>query len=191
MNNHEKQLVKAILTSPTRLKWSAQGLGMLRTYLSPEVRLHIWDSSLKVYGASPLHTHPWHLHSRIVAGELRQIRYTPDDKHGQPYKKQRILCGPGTCVQSPVEEVKLAASLWERYLEGMEYTQTADEIHESLPVDGTVTLVTRTFLADANHADVYWQGGGDFVSAEPRHATPEEVQFVTQSALNRWFQPTN
>ena len=84
MNSHSlsKQLVKAILKSPYELKWSVQGLGMLRTYLSDEVRLHIWDRRLQIPQVSPLHDHPWHLDSEIVAGELRQHRYTVVRKPG-------------------------------------------------------------------------------------------------------------
>src|SRR5579859_3298084 len=54
---------------------------------------------------------------------------------------------------------------------GQTYHQEKDEIHESLPFDGTVTLVTRTFTADRDHARVFWRGTGDFVTAEPRAAT--------------------
>lgn len=53
-----KLFVKTILSNPENFKWSIQGLGMLRVYLSDEVRLHIWDSRFKVPGVSPLHNHP-------------------------------------------------------------------------------------------------------------------------------------
>jgi hypothetical protein len=191
--NHKvtKELVRAVLSSPDKLKWSVQGLGMLRTYLSKEVRLHIWDSSPKVYNVSPLHTHPWHLDSYIVTGELRQCRYkladVPNAAGSLPYNMATIKCGENACTMSDPVKVGLFRWPMESYTEGMTYHQDNTEIHESLPADGTITLVTRTFTEDTEHAQVFWQGNGGFVSAEPRAATPEEVLQITQNALARWF----
>lgn len=187
-----KELVKAVLSSPSGLKWSVQGLGMLRTYLSPEVRLHVWDSTPRVYNVSALHTHPWHLDSYIVCGELRQCRYkvvgVGDYLQGTlDYNEATIKCGEGACTMSEPEPVKLFRMPMESYTEGQSYYQSNDEIHESLPEEGTITLVTRTFTEDRDHARVFWQGKGGFVSAEPRTATPAEVADITQNALAKWF----
>lgn len=186
----KKLLVKAILEKAESYKWSLQGLGMLRLYLSNEVRLHVWDDRYKIDHVSPLHTHPWNFDSEIVAGVVRQIRYEVYDAacdHLPVYNRVLIKCGANACTMSDAEQVRLFGSTLERYEEGKSYNQVADEIHESFPENGTVTAITRTFKADTEHAYVLWQGNGGFVSAEPRPATPEEVQAITKNALDRWF----
>lgn len=72
-----KLLVKSILENPTpqTRNWSLQGFGFLRSYLSSELRLHVWDSRYRVKNVSGIHTHPWDFDSYIVAGELHQFRY--------------------------------------------------------------------------------------------------------------------
>lgn len=190
--NETKQLVKAILQSPYGLKWSVQGLGMMRTYLSPELRLHIWDSSLKVPNVSPIHDHPWHFKSTVVAGRLRNQTFrliAPPREYGyEELQMSTILCGENACTVSDPEKVWARRMQEEIYYEGMDYSQFRDEIHESLPDDGTVTLVRRTFIGDRDHARVFWRGDGPWVDAKPRQATGEEVSRVTQGALNAWFQ---
>lgn len=197
--NVVKRLVKAILTSPHDLKWSTQGLGMLRTYLSPELRLHVWHPAFAVPNASPLHDHPWHLDSVIVAGILQQHRYMEareystsyagrlDRKlHASPFKFSTIKCGKDACTLSEPEGIQLVQLDMETFHEGDCYRQRKDEIHESLPQPGTVTLVQRTFDGDTEHARVFWREG-NFVSAEPAPASRDEINFGTQYALHRWF----
>lgn len=75
----------------------------------------------------------------------------------------------------------------EIYTEGMSYKQTKDEIHYSIPEDGTVTIITRTFHEDRDHAMVYWRGKGGWVDAKPRPAEKNEVLLVAQRALEMWF----
>lgn len=197
MHEKVKLLIGDILKHPSdqSRKWSVQGLGMMRFYLSDSVRLHIWDSSLKVPGASALHTHPWDLDSVVVAGRYKQHRYTEtpadstvwDDHVKQQFKAVTIQCGEGACVMSEPEEVTLVEGMLETYLEGMGYHQDSNEIHWSIPEDGTVTLVTRTFKADRDHARVLWRGKGPWVDAKPRPATPLEIVNVTARALETWF----
>lgn len=185
-----KLLVKAVLTSPFNLKWSVQGLGMLRTYLSPEVRLHIWDSSLRVKNVSPIHDHPWHLDSLIVSGCLKQHRYTLDRigalnplLMGEELQMTKIQCGENACIKT--EPVRVTAYKWplEVYFADATYRQTKDEIHETKAVDGTVTLVNRTFEGDRETARVFWRGDGGWIDAAPRPATTEEIDRVCNRAL--------
>lgn len=191
--NHQltKQLVKAVLKSPYALKWSAQGLGMLRTYLSEEVRLHIWDKSLQIENVSPLHDHPWHFDSHVVVGEIRQHRFTLHTKIDKPDKSEwnlsLIKCGAGACTLSDPVPVILRELPLEVFREGDDYRQHRNEIHQSTPVDGTVTLITRRFAVNRDAARVFWKGKGGFVSAEPRPASFEEVKRVTEKALDLWF----
>lgn len=182
--------IRQILERADSYSWSLQGLGMLRLYLSREVRLHVWDSRFVAPGASVIHTHPWQFESFVVSGEVRQFRYTEaaslrEGRNGVPYRRQRILCGPEGCAEGLPEEVVLLRGGLETYQAGALYSQEAAEIHESLPIPGTVTVVERTFLDDADHAFVYFQGE-EWVSALPRPALPEEVQAIVGLALRRW-----
>lgn len=70
-----KLLVKAILEKARAYKWSIQGFGMLRLYLSAEVRLHVWDSRFRVPGVTDIHDHSWDFESEVAAGEVLQRRY--------------------------------------------------------------------------------------------------------------------
>lgn len=197
MSNEQliKETVKAILVRPHGFKWSVQGLGMLRTYLSDEVRLHVWDSAVRIPNVSPMHDHPWHLDSYIVAGEVRQFRYTienpPTDERFHRglirFNYATIKCGENACTVTEPQPVYLRQGLLEQYKEGQNYRQDKYEIHESLPLDGTVTLVKRTFTPDRDHARVFWEGDGGFVSAEPRAATHEEIELITMRSLEKWF----
>jgi hypothetical protein len=183
-------LVKQILNNATNYKWSIQGLGMLRLYLSDEVRLHVWDNRYRIDSVSPLHTHPWNFTSDIVAGIVRQVRYTRAahwQSGGLDYSSTLIKCGAGAHTLEEPSTVRLLAAPMETYTQGQNYMQVADEIHESFPENGTVTIITRTFKADTEHAYVLWLGNGGFVSAEPRTATESEVFSITQNALARWF----
>lgn len=185
-------LVENILKHPKDFEWSVQGLGMMRVYLSQAVRLHIWDSALKVPGVSPLHTHPWDMTSTVVAGRYKQHRYFEDSdpmarELGEEFNVVTIKCGENACTMEEPKKVRLIEAPLEIYKEGASYFQNNNEIHLSCPEDGTVTLVERTFKADRDHAKVFWRGKGDWVDAKPRPAEPHEVQEVTDRALRIWF----
>jgi hypothetical protein len=189
VDQHTLLLVKNILERPAGFDWSVQGLGMMRIYLSDEVRLHIWDSRLKVPAVSAIHSHPWDLTSLVVAGHYKQHRYVFPGRYdvGEEFQCATIKCGENACVTQEPETVALAEGSLEIYKAGQDYFQSKDEIHLSIPEDGTVTLVTRTFHADRDHAKVYWRGRGAWVDAKPRPAMEEEVKAVTQHALEAWF----
>lgn len=183
-------LVKAILEHPGDFEWSLQGFGMMRTYLAPEVRLHVWDSRYRVDGVTDMHTHPWHFHSEVIVGHVINTRYVHtmrDDKHAMRYRQKEILCGVGGHETGRENNVLLMRDSPEIIIAGQTYTQLAHEIHSSAPADGTVTIITREFLDDADHAFVYALEGSDWVSAEPRPATAEEVKEICSSALRAWF----
>lgn len=110
-----------------------------------------------------------------------------DDGRLLDFNKVRITCGANACTTGPVSAVKLLPQELETYVEGQSYRQNADEIHRSTPERGTVSIITRRFLDDTEHANVYWRGDGGWVDAAPRPATPEEVRAITRYALERWF----
>lgn len=187
----KKLLVKKILERPLGHDWSLQGFGMLRLYLSKTVRLHVWNSSKAVPNVSVIHTHPWHFDSHVIAGQIINVRYVISDVYpGRacvPHQYAKILCGMGGGIaKGELKEERGVKNLCELpleiYKEGATYTQSADEIHKSLPTDGTVTIVTRRPLDDPDHAYVFWEKG-DWVSAEPRKATDDEVMEYCQAAL--------
>lgn len=193
--NTTKALTKAILEHPGDFNWTLQGLGMLRTYLSPEIRLHIWHSDFKFVEdgevASELHTHPWNFNSVVVAGRVRNYRFIEsagtslDSGQAIPRRRQTIRCGQGGGLIGDPVDVFLSEQPTETFDEGASYAQLAQEIHRSVPDDGTVTIIEREFLEDTEHAFVYFKG--DWVSAEPRPATDEEIELITEAALERWF----
>lgn len=187
----EKLLVKKILEKPSGHDWSLQGFGMLRLYLSDEVRLHVWDSRYAVDDVSTVHTHPWDFRSLVVAGEIINRRFDEYETPGSEFRsldgfrRQTIKCGEGGGLVGTPEDVWLRGGTPEVYLEGESYVQAAHEIHASLPRDGTVTIVTREFKEDTEHAYVYFEG--EWVSAEPRRATLGEVITICRRSLERWF----
>lgn len=187
---YTKLLVENILKHPLEFKWSVQGLGLLRIYLSQEIRLHVWDSRLKVPEVSAMHTHPWDLESLVIAGKYKQYRYVEKMYPSQlmeTFKFATIKCGEEACTMEAPQEIELSENAIETYLQGMTYSQHKDEIHLSMPEDGTVTIIKRTFHKDRDHAKVYWRGKGGWVDAKPREATKEEILSVTSYSLKAWF----
>ena len=197
--NAGKVLVKEILKHPDDREWTLQGFGMLRTYLSPEVRLHVWDSRYAVDDVSTIHTHPWDMESEVLAGSLVNQRYmelgrdsTDEFISWTPFHRQTIVCGEGGGPRGTPIMTSLFAihsqTVPDRWGQS-KYSQKYDEIHESRPEDGTVTLVNRRVPNGGNPdlAYVYWPEGKEWVSAEPRKATPEEVLDICDRSLERWF----
>lgn len=196
MDSHNalRALVEEVLREPFHRNWTVQGLGMLRTYIRPghktgEYRLHVWDKSLEFPNVSKMHDHPWHFDSYIIAGCVYQHRYLygTGNATSKEYMRQTILCGEGGGLCGAPEPVYLAQQPQEVYTERDSYKQVATEVHISLPTDGTVTLVKREFLEDNDHAHVFWGMGNEWVTAEPRGATIEEVRDVTSRSLATWF----
>lgn len=182
-----KPLVKNLLENAQQFTgWSLQGFGMLRLYLNSETRLHIWDNRYQVPGVSLLHTHPWDFTSRIVVGKVTNVRY---ERHGegQPFWEQLIRCGAGGGLCDLPIAAALMARAPEVYTAGQIYHQRAREIHETSYEDGTVTIIARAFKEDPDHARVFWPLGENWGSAEPRPATPREVEDIVSRSLERWF----
>lgn len=180
-------LAKVILEHCEDYEWSLQGLGMLRLYLAPEVRLHVWDSRYVVSGVSQMHTHPWHFHSTVLAGSVTNHRYEETGFAGSRVCRQRIRCGEGGGLVGEPEIIELTRVSEEHYKPGDCYHQLASEIHVSEPESGTVTIIRRDFQDDSDHAHVFWPEGAEWVSAEPRRAAEEEVRDICGASLKRWF----
>lgn len=183
------KVVGWILDDPKRAHWTVQGFGMLRTYLTEDerVRLHIWDPGQAVDDVSVVHTHPWDLESHIISGVLSNQRYVMTETPwlGESYRWSDLRTGEGGHLKSTGGRCTLRKLALESYGAGDTYSQTADEIHSSHPDPGCVTVVERTFTRERDHARTFWQTG-DWVSAEPRVATDEEVAHFINLARSTW-----
>jgi len=169
--------------------WSIQGFGMLRLYLTKEIRLHVWDARFMVPNVSLVHDHPWNFFSRVIAGQIENARYyVREPDAGSPnYFFSTIQCGPGGGMRSEPKLIGLARHPSHTYIEGQSYSQEASEIHDTDYRDGTVTLVERTFKQDTEHARVFWKESEQWISAEPRKADEQEVEQICHRALSNWF----
>jgi hypothetical protein len=184
-----RAVVKQILLNPLGFQWTLQGFGMLRCYISKEIRLHVWHSGFSVPNFSPIHDHPWSFRSVILAGAINNQRYlpfyAPTLSPTEEYLTTTIKCGAGGgMVKDEVGTIHLKRLPMERYGVGSWYTQDARELHESFPEDGSVSMIYREFQPDTEHARICWKTG-PWVSAEPRKAYTSEVLTMTQAALGR------
>lgn len=194
--NNTKLLVKNILEHAEHYEWELKGLGIMRTYLSEDAKLHVWDSRYRVPNVSMIHEHPWTFESTIIAGCLHQARFTAtpmlesavNDVDVNPYMRSIVQCGPGGCLLAEPTLVHLNTRGEEVYGEGERYQQVFDEIHRSFPEDGTVTIVRRVDYKEAQAAAVYWPHGEEWVSSDPVMATPGKIRDIANYALRRWFQ---
>lgn len=186
-----KSLVKKILEHPESYEWSLQGFGQLRLYLSKEIRLHVWSGKFQyIPQPDPIHDHPWDFESEVIAGSLLNVRYaigpSREDRFLN-YKKITIQCGPGGKAEPGYNHVYLFAHTIECIEAGNGYKQHAEEIHESIPAEGSVSVITRRFLADTEHAHVFVPRGKEFTSAEPLKAEPGIAKIMCDTALERYF----
>lgn len=183
MSNKKQLFVRKILEKAHSYEWSFQGFGMLRLYLSDNLRLHVWDNTHAVPNVSLVHNHPWDFNSEVICGKITNVRYS-ESPRGSPFKYATILCGPkgGKCSEEK-EIFLLQEKNPSSYTRKSEYYQSADEIHKSIPENGTVTLVERMFKPDTDHALVFWEKGNEWVSAEPHRATVAEIDSAVPKVM--------
>jgi len=183
---------KAILEHPHVHKWSIQGLGMFRMYLSERVRLHVWNSDFAQPKASRLHDHPWGFRSTVIVGAIKNQIFEEIDEDStsplaQTFMKQTLRCGVGCQLIGEPKPTHLKTATIENIGPGMVYTQRPIDIHDTAAQQGTVTLVERDFGTDRDHATVLWPYGGDWVSAEPREASWDEIESMAAQTLAAHF----
>lgn len=198
MTRFVRPLVQNVLENWESHRWSLQGFGMLRTYITKELRLHVWDSDFAVPDVSKVHTHPWNFESRVVVGRVVNTRYraasslTIPAAIAVPFIQEQIVCGPGGGLAKDMDMTVSGKRVWlhplesETYVDGDTYRQEACEIHSTWCERGTVTLVLREFLPDTEHASVFYRVDSKWVSAEPREATPHEISAITANALKKF-----
>jgi hypothetical protein len=180
--NLDKVLVHNILEHANDYDWSMQDIGLLGLRLDEqrEYRLHVWSPD-RAIGPPVIHDHPFDFVSRIIVGELTNIRFV-EDPAGLKYVRDRYL--PPNEELRTTDMVQLAGTSV-TYREGDEYAQLAPDLHDSHQLPGTVTILRKSFrdvgeLTTCRPEDAPW------VSGMSRPATIEEVTHITTSALD-WF----
>lgn len=171
--------------------WRAHGIGMLRTYLDEErlFRLNLWHRDMLTPNISTMHTHPWTLHSEVVAGRLTNIRW---DRVGEldigawAYVEDRIPCGnvsdPEFALKGEARTVYLRPRAPEVILPGKTYSQQPEEIHTTEFVDGTATIMQRDVADGVTEASVFWPLGDQWGDAS-RNVNADEIVRVCHATL--------
>lgn len=179
-------LLQALIMDPDRA-WTAQGFGMIRTYLDERKRwrLNIWDGELASDGASRIHDHPWDFTSYVLTGRITNRMFAFDRK-GNDHMYKEIVTGeesvdlsePTACGLRVVSEID--------YTHGQSYRQTMEEVHETIALDGTVTLNGRSPPKAEHSARVFWPANGrNWMGARPRPITHDEAMPTIVKALAR------
>ncbi len=177
----DQALVRNVLEHAEDHPWRVQDIGVLAVWLDDrhENRLHVWDGDIAI-GDPPIHDHPFDFSSTVIVGELVNTRYV-EDLGGREYRRERYL--PGDEDDRRADTVRLVGAA-ETLRAGDRYRQSAHELHDSRQTPGTVTVMyfesvvdDRTELTVCRRPDTPW------VSAQPRSATPDEVQRITAAAL--------
>ncbi len=182
-----KPLVKRLIEDGLRGvgDWETQGLGMLRLRVSREVRLHIWHKGL-IYEPRPseIHSHPWNFTSTVIVGRLDNIKYREVVGSFAPNASiGTIKCGVGGgLLDDSTRPAQLREVGLHEYGPGESYSQMAEDLHATTFLDGTVTVIERTFKEDTEHAKVAYLGD-KWITAEPRPATLDERKLAFKAAL--------
>jgi hypothetical protein len=192
-HEHIRAFVKFIYENRAAFNWTLQGFGMLRLHLPDNRRLHIWDSRFRVPGVSDIHDHlQWGLSSYIVSGSLtnriwveRPDYLTHEIVHDELMQKVTLKPGVGTHFKNEPDFCFLQIASEHRYKAGDTYSQAPSVIHQSLPEDGTITLMTK-FPTDDESARVFWPHNMRWVSAEPRRAAMHEVDLIFGDAMRKF-----
>jgi hypothetical protein len=175
----EKVLVRNILEQAHEYPWVMQEIGLLALRLDDqrEYRLHIWAPD-RCVGVPVIHDHPYDFVSRIVAGELTNVRYE-EDPSGHKYLRERYA--PPSEDLRITDVVQLVGKA-ETYREGDEYAQAAEELHDSHQLSGTVTIIRCTFR-NVSELTVCRPEDAPWVSGVSRPATSQEVEEISSQAL--------
>jgi hypothetical protein len=156
-----------------------QDIGLLGLRLDEhrEYRLHVWSPDRSL-GPSVIHDHPYDFVSRIIVGELTNIRYV-EDPAGLKYVRDRY--SPSDEGLRTTDMVQLVGTS-ETYGEGDAYAQSAPELHDSRQLPGTVTVLRMT-LRQVNELTTCRSEDAPWISGLSRRATADEVTSITSVAL--------
>jgi hypothetical protein len=181
--NLDKALVRTILEHPHDHPWRLQETGLLGLWLDDhrEFRMHVWAPERRT-GGPVIHDHPYDFASRVVVGELTNVRFHQDPS-GTKYLRERYAAPHED--RRTTDFVQLAADDVETYREGDGYAQLAHELHDSSQAPGTVTLLRCTFREVAE-LTVCRPESDPWVSGQARTPTSDELSAITGQAL-AWF----
>lgn len=191
-----KTQIEARLAKPFNFPWRSHGIGMLRTYLdeAQTVRLNIWHHRLVNPGISLLHTHPWVLHSNVIAGELRNQRFIRANAEAEgaiEMIEDTLPCGHATvpefALSGQPHPVWLVPQPPEVIGPGYGYTQQPEEIHSTDFLDGTVTVMTRSGFTEDGMASVFWEVGGEWGDASRDTTTEDIVETISAARARMQF----
>jgi hypothetical protein len=216
-----RALVKAILQRAEHYSWEVPANGRLTLVLEPNVAvINVFHSKYRVPNSTTIHSHTVDFRSDIVGGVMRQYRYlraaadtgrgsapgmntdagdgsappltdVGDRPAARRYWEQELTLD-GKLSRDPME-CYLTESAIETYAAGEFYEITADEIHQSVPEDGTVTLITRQHKTTPASVSTFWPwapmapGARPSDKIIPKEAGEGVVRDVISLALEKWF----
>lgn len=194
MEDIVQRVLRILIDEPLSLDWRVHGIGFIKAYVTPDksTRLNIYNKKFITPGITIHHDHPWHLTSRILAGELTNTRFkrmktTLDIEASDEYEifnEGVINCANFRGVEDRPRLAYLASCKPEVYGPGKTYMQFADEIHKTEAVDGTVTLMRRTTALNGNGtARVFWPIGTQYVNADIPDFKKEDAEEAIAKAV--------
>lgn len=172
--------VKEILETPLGRLWTTQEFGKMATDVTSNARLHIWDRRLLRPEVPAIHSHAFDFKSIVLVGRMRNLRFF--ESNTEDAFNRILVPGSGEVTRAWLQELPM-----EVYGEQVQYKQKAEEIHQSMPDDGTITLVEWLYDESPRPMTVYWRGRLPWNDAKPRQATDEEIVSVAKRALDLWF----
>ncbi len=181
-------LVKFVLSNAILFPWTVSGLGMMRTYITETMKIHVWHSSLLVENVTLHHNHPWAFESTVIAGKVMDSTFTLHDdvvEMGHIYREVTLDVGKpgGNNMIDEGRHVWLVADEPTTLNPGDSYKHKPEDIHFVNFVDGSVTLIDKHMGDVEDHAKVYVPTGEKWVDAKPRKATPSQAEYVARIAL--------
>lgn len=176
---------------PTRLHWRMHGIGFIKAYVNEEktLRVNVYNKRFITPNITIHHDHPWHLVSRILSGELTNVRYEREELSGgfvtpNQFYEGTISCANFNGIEGAQHIVYLDERSREVYPAGAAYVQSAAEIHMTEARDGTVTLMERVPCHGSNGtARVYWPVGTDYVNADIHELSEGEIIHAVSVAI--------
>lgn len=129
--------------------WECHGLGMAKKYLTPEIRLHVWDRRFRHVGrwTESIHAHRWDLWSVVLHGHLIQQEVVAVDA---PFDGAYVEWEVGNRMSPDPTGLflKSGRKLGLHILDfkvgaGYAYTMPQGSFHRTDAVDGTVALMRR------------------------------------------------
>ncbi len=174
-------LVRTILEHAEDHPWRMQDIGLLGLRLDDrrEHRLHVWGPTFAA-GDPLVHDHPYDFTSVVVAGEMTNTRYV-EDPSGVEHTRVRYSTVDDESRTTDSVTLSGTATV---HRAGDEYSQRADELHDSRQVPGTVTIIRMAFV-EVPVLSVCTKGDHPWVSSVARPATADEIKSITGAALDQ------